>query len=506
LKYFFALVLFALLPFVSWAQYKANATTAAIPYPGTIPCPARSCSSGGSVAGANYTLTPSDFGNAVTRVTDYNTLGATNSCCDWSYNGDAYVNPFDATDTRFVLYSDGNLAIPMQWNGSTLTATKLYGAGYYMATPFPRSSVTFSYIQPYIGYALGINGSNDPAIYSFNFSSSTSAPVGVQITDLATCAPALAGLGFLADNDLIVSKDDQTFGIELSTTSGQGSAGNVYVVVWNRTNGCRVWETDNGAVTGAWGATGTINMPDRFTLHDAVLNPSGAWMYVQYNTCLAANKCSTGTNSGIQGYFWNISTLNVTGNNSYDACGHVGLGYSTEVNLCFYGSGYNSTTWYQRPMNAPNTTPPTGVINSGSPIGAPSLDQHTSWTTDNPFDTAPFCASTETGTFAVTYPYDNEIDCVAMDGSGTIWRFGHTYSTHLATNFEAQNSIGGVSADGQWFLWTSDWDGMLGNTSGASNACTLRTNCRNDVFIMALPQSKFTTEPAPPTGLSAVIN
>jgi hypothetical protein len=440
-------------------------------------------------------------------VTDNFTWSTQPDSYHWSYSGDAYALPFDITDTRFVVYEGGNLSIPFSWNPTTLKASKLYGSSYYMNKPQPYTSTTFSFTQPYVGYALAFTGGGDPAVYSYNFSSTSTAPTGSLVVDLSTCAPALVATGYQSANDLIVSQDDQTFGIVLSTTSGQGSSGMVWIVIWNRTNGCRVWNTSTGAVTGAWGTKGTINMPDRFTVHNATLGPGGNWMYVQLSTCLSANNCATGVNQaypGIQGYFWNISTLNVTGNTSLDACDHLALGYSIAVNECNYGSGYSPYTWYQRPFGAPQTTPPRGVINSNS-ISGGGVVQHGSWGNDNSTDTNPFCATSTNESFAPVNAYDNEIVCVQMSaapGTANVWRLGHTYST-WKSGFYAQYAIGAVSADGKWFLWTSDWDGMLGNGNGSSNSCTLGTNCRTDVFITSFPLS--TVAIAPPTGLSTVV-
>lgn len=427
---------------------------------------------------------------------------STTNVYGWSFSGGAYALPMDITDTRFVLYTGGNQTIPFSWNGSTLTARKLYGSSYTLNNPTPYSTISFSFTQQYVGYAIAYNSNSDPAIFSYNFSSTSTAPTGVQIVDLATCVPPVAGLGYTWNDDVIVSQDDQTFATAVSTTTGQASSGAVYVVVWNRTNGCRVWNTSTGAVTGAWGTTGIMPIADKFTIHAAAMGQGGTWLLLTAGTCLN-NGCAASPTW--KNYFWNIQTLTETALTTAtgDACGHFALGYSSAINQCFYGSGYNSTQWYQRPMVAPNTSPPTGVINSGSPAGSTSLDQHASWATDNSSDTGPFCTSTDTGAFAVSYPYDNEINCVAMNGTGTVWRFAHTYATHQSASFEAEIALGGVSADGKWFLWTSDWDGMLGNTSGTSNSCTLGTNCRNDVFIVALTQSKVTEAPAAPTGLSA---
>jgi hypothetical protein len=463
--------------------YTARTDTSVQAYPGTIPCPAARCSGGGSLTGSNTTITPSDFNLPMTRVTDNSTLSTTNSYM-WSRSGGAYALPLDITDTRFVVYTATAISVPFSWNPATLRATKLYGSNYTMATPLPRSSVSFSFTQPYVGYAVAVNGRNNPAIYSFNFSSTTTAPVGVQLVDLSGCTSALARVGYEWNNDLVVSQDDQTFLVAISTTSGQGSSGAVYVIVWNRTNGCRVWETDTGAITGSWGSTGTINLLDRFTLHNAVLGEGGTWAFVTYATCLSSS-CASPL---FKEYFWQLSGLTVTPLTDNSNCGHITPGYSNAVNECDYSSTYNQSTWYMRPFTNANESPPANALNRPSAIPTETpFDQHPSWGGDNSSDTAPFCTTTYTGQFAATNTYDNEILCIATNGTGTIWRFGHTFATTLSQYLDASIALGAMSADGKWFLWTSDWDGMLGNTNGSSNSCMPSTNCRADVFVAQLP-------------------
>ena len=410
---------------------------------------------------------------------------STTQSFDWSYTGGDWTLPFDITDTRFVVYTLGNFAVPMEWNPSTLTATKLYGSSYTLI-PQPYSTVGFSYTQPYVAYAVAANGSGNPAIYSWNFTSTSVAPTGVQIVDLSSCVPALAGAN-LWNGELTVSQDDQTFSVSESTTSGQASSGAIYVIVWNRTNGCRVWNTSTGAVTGAWGTTGTIGVADEFTLHDSQVGEGGTWINVTAGTCLN-NGCAA--SPLWKTYLWNVATLTVDAWSDDSRCGHNVTGYNYSINQCAYNSVYNGSTWYE-PLNTnPNIAPPTYVLNTPISGGTAAVD-HSGWQMDNSTDTNPFCGSTYTHQFAVVNVYENEVLCHQTNqasGSNVVWRFAHTYTTTQSANFEAYIALGASSADGKWYLWTTDWDGMLGNTSGSSNTCTIGTNCRNDVFIMALPQ------------------
>lgn len=475
--------------------FNASTSTAIVGYPGSIPCPASSCSSGGSLTGANYTITPTDFNLPITRVTDNSTYSGSAFSYTWSYSDDTANLPLDISDSRFVLVNQGNGMIPFSWNGSALTATKLYGSSYQITSPLPNSDMVWSYTQPYIAYAMAINGSNNPAIYSWDFTSTSTAPTtgngGVnQLVDLSTCVGAVAGLGYEWAGVLTLSYDDQTFSINLSTTSGQGSSGNLYVILWNRSNGCRVWNTGTGAITGAWGATGTISLPDTFTLHDSELAPSGNYALVSYTTCLTS--CSPTT---WKQYFWNVPTTTVTyaANSSGADCGHYAAGYTHFVNNCDISSSYNASTYLRIPYNDVNngSNPPLYVLNPQATPDVSNQDDHSGWQADNSSDTNPVCSTRTSPSTTPTTAYQNEIVCIQANvyGSASIWRFAHNYSSVAAGEpFAAYNAIGAVSKDGKWFLWSTDWFGMLGKNDGSTNACTTSPyNCRTDVFIMALP-------------------
>jgi len=41
-----------------------------------------------------------------------------------------------------------------------------------------------------------------------------------------------------------------------------------YCLLYDRTQGCRWYNTQTGEIGGQWGPKGTISLPDRFTLHN----------------------------------------------------------------------------------------------------------------------------------------------------------------------------------------------------------------------------------------------
>jgi hypothetical protein len=248
----------------------------------------------------------------------------------------------------------------------------------------------------------------------------------------------------------------------------------VWVVVWNRTSGCRVWNTATGAVTGAWGTTGSIPLTDRFYLHNVRLSKNGNYLKVTQNTCTASpGGCTGNTNT----YIWNIATLTVTRivADGTNGCGHNAIGWTETMNLC---SGFQI-----RPFSS-NDQSGTNALISYPPNF--TEDGHGSFNTGNSSDTNPVYWSLYNGTFAPVQAWDNEIIGVRLDGSGVGYRFAHTYATGLGVDFGAKYGIGAVSADGKFYMWSTDWDGMLGQIGGGSSSCTIGTNCRDDVFLAAL--------------------
>jgi hypothetical protein len=483
--------------------YNANTTVAPVAYPSPIPCPSSAgCSGGGALTGAGYCFNPTDFATELCRVTDADTI-APEDDFETNCGGSAETNIMDASDTRFDLCGTGGVVLVFTFDGSTspptwkqITSPAVYDGEYFAPScgATGGNAVTgnlfWSFTQPQIAYGLTLNAANDPVICQYNFSSPT---VGAtmangnvtQLVDLASCASVLAG-GDGGDaylGDVTVSGDDQTFAAMVGTTSSQGSSGVVYAVVWNRTNGCRVWETDTGNVTGAYGGapTGTIGTADTLILHNVRITKSGTYLKVDANSCIN----SACNNDNVQLYFWQINSLNVTEQTLNDGtgCGHDAQGYNASVNKCNTSSEANGLFIREIASPGSGTSLPTTY-----PPGSSDNSAHLSWNNDSATDTTPFFASfaLESGSFMPVDAWDNEILGVATNDSGTVYRFAHTYDTNQSPVFAAANAIGDVSADGKYYFWTTDWDGMLGAYGGGSNSCSITSTCRSDVFVALL--------------------
>jgi hypothetical protein len=442
------------------------------PYPDPIPCPSASgCGAGGALTGANYTFTPADFNSPVTRITDSRSGDHRHDAFFVNCGGSAETNFMNRNDDRFYLCDAGAEVLVWHWDSSALHAKYSYGLKAALASPF------WSFTQPYVLYDLEINGRGNVAVYSYDFTNPMR-PVRAQVVDLAGCVPALAGITNGYVDDVTVSGDDQTFAALLSSTPGQGSSGAVYVVVWNRSEGCRVWNTGTGVVTGDYGGApaGKVSVSDTFVLHNVRLSKGGAWVRAGPQSC--TGKCNPNAN-----YLWDIGALTVTIAEDAASCGHVANGYNLLVNQCGYG-GHAQNFLIRSVTNALNSI----SLPSAFPRSESSWDTHGSWNNDVTGDVSPVLVSQDPNQFTPVNAWDNEILWVATDGSVAVYRFAHTYATEKggAGYFSPQHAIGNVSADGRWYAWSTDWDGMLGNTNNSSAACTLGKDCRADVFLIPL--------------------
>lgn len=426
-----------------------------------IPLPAPLPSVGGST-GAGKCITQPGYNSLVCRATDINTLGTTSivnnqefsNCC----GGFADINDWNTNSTMFFVTTNGGGVVTMSFNPATHGVAALYGQSLALV-----QGGWWSYSNPDLAYALE-TGIADPVIVSLTFSSQTTPPQPVVLADLSklpNCISALAGT--TSWEELAVSRDEQTFAVGAGTGS-QGSA--VYVIVYNRANGCRWYNTQTRQIGGNWGASGTATTPNAFTVHSVRISEDGQNVIV-----------SPSGNGPRE--FWNIASLNVTPATSVESVGHFAAGYSGYINnanstadgiWCKYGMEYSAFA---------NLLNPTFVIPTVAQCGDTQVsgDDHSSWNNDDTSDLQPFFTSTLTvplGT-PISTAWQNEVLGFSIANPGTVWRFMSTYDTGTSQFFTCQQGIGTVSQDGKWFTFTSDWGNTLGLDAAGNNRC--------DVFI-----------------------
>jgi hypothetical protein len=429
-----------------------------IPLP--IPLP-----SVGGATGAGKCITEPGYNNLVCRATDINTLRATtfadlqefSTCC----GGWADLNAWNTNSTMFFVQTNGGGLVAMSFNPTTHAVAPLYGQT--LSSTSSVGAASWSHNSPDLAYALE-TGTNDPVIVSLTFSSQTTPPQPVEIADLATapnCVPALAGN--TAWQELSVSRDEQTFVVGAGA-GAQNSA--IYAIVYNRTKGCRWYNTQTGQIGGNWGPVGQATTSDSYALHAVRISGDGQTVFL-------------GSSSGVGRHFWNIASLQVDAPTSNVNTGHFTTGYSGMIN----SAGYTADgVWCKLGMayrTFANLSNPTYIIPTVAQCGDTGTagDDHTSWNDDDTSDLKPFFTSTVTTPLGtpISSAWQNEILGFSVTNPGTVWRFLSTYSTGTSQFFTCQNGIGTASQDGKWFIFTSDWGNTLGLDAAGNHRC--------DVFV-----------------------
>jgi hypothetical protein len=424
----------------------------------------------GTLVGANMIATDPDFANRIVRVTDWNTdpaMPADGRTWVSASSGSSNENIWNTDSTLFIVQAIGAAGYPFSFNPSTMQASRLYvasnptngglrlnsGGGYWSRT------------DPNVLYTT-----SGTVISKYDFSDRTNVPSPQVVYDFTSgkhCLPAGFTATWFARGD--VSSGDAVFGMVFSNNGSQGTG--VYAVAYKPGSGCTMLNTQTGQVTGDFGSAGTINITDRWTIHNAKVSLDGNWMMISAQNCTSSS-CSAGP------YFWQIGTTTVNSCGQGKRCGgHMTLGHTHYIN------NPNNGDQVSRLFSAPTT------VEELSPIIPPGvaapLDEHPSWNNADPADSLPFLLSTWSPTTPFPAPWYDEITGVSVDGSGKVWRFAHNFITGKSQIFCTEYGIGSVSQDGRFFLWSSDWMGHLGSQSGAQT-CTVGKDCRGDVFVVEL--------------------
>jgi hypothetical protein len=276
--------------------------------------------------------------------------------------------------------------------------------------------------------------------------------------------------------------------LSMSIPSTQGSG--MDVVAYKVGSGCVHLNTGTGVITGDFGTTGTASTSDRFYIHGVRITPDGTYAVISTAQCVPGYSCTTNL-----GYIWTLGTTTVVpmcaspndcGGHAVDGFNHIANNGASfpQLDTRFYGDSVPAT------RTIPGSTWP--LTNCGTSSG---IDTHLSWQDVDPLDSYPILvSSTASGSAAqapgsYNCPLVNEV--FAIDPTnGTIYRFAHTLITGLSWNYVAQNGIGQMSDDGQYFMFGSDWNGTLGRYDLGSGSCVNSPAgpgaCRGDVFMVNL--------------------
>jgi hypothetical protein len=423
------------------AEYSARTDRKTVPYPETSP----------AIGPAGAVITDPSFGSRIARITDARSdpKGAGRSL---SSPSSAEQNPWNKDSTMFYVDTAGGSFLIYDFDPVTMKS-RLASAPNLPWTGEPQ----FSYGQPNILYGVV---RRDTVFQQYDVSTG-------KVTDVNNPSKCVKLQASDSGGSPTVSADDNRF----MTTLGPVQDKNYMVYVYDRSLGCRWYNTQTGEIGGQWGPKGTISAPDRFLMHNARMAKSGKYVYA-----------TRGGGEGVgKGWVvWEIDTMNVA------ACpqgckGHHVLGYSHILGAS--GMSHPLELW-MRPLNHLENT--ASIITGLEPARNFWYDSHYSWSNVDPNDSAPVCFSTyrptnpnTTGTpLLVTGPWENEIDCAETDGKASkVWRFAHTYST--ARNGFWSSPRGNVSQDGRFFMFTSDWQDQLGKQPNGNSY-------RSDVFVVEL--------------------
>lgn len=424
----------------------------------------------GNLRGANSITTDPNFGNRIVRITDAVTnpsSGFQNRTFVTATSGSADENLWNLDSTLFIVQDSGARAYPFSFDPNTLQAARMYVSTYPATNGLTMlDSGVWSRVSSNILYVP-----SGTAISKYDFTDRTNPPSPQLVYDFTSspnCLPA--GFTNTWQSRGGVSGDDTVMAMAYSNSGAQGTG--IYAVVYKAGSGCTMLNTATGQVTGDWGSKGTINLPDRWTIHNVKLSKDGNWLIIVSQGC-SISSCLT------QPYFWQIGTTNVAACGQSGQCsGHWTEGYSHWVNN-------NDTPLGNQDIRPFGVTAPTALTFSFPSGLTPNLDQHPSWNNADSADSVPFATSMWSPTTPFPAPWYNEIIAVATDGSGTTWRFAHSFITTQSQNFSTKFGIGSISQDGKFFILSSDWMGTLGSESGSST-CTIGTNCRGDVFVIEL--------------------
>lgn len=288
----------------------------------TSPDTASNC---GNLTGANTVRTPAEFGNALIRCTDMNTIrmdagsvgpSPGNPAIIWTTYDSPSVNAWNLDDTGILLKATGGAQYVMRFNPATSQCTMTNpvitvndGIWAHIA-----SNKIYSYssanqtrlLENIVNLATGSVTSS--TLFEFNDAKCLANP----INGVAGGFPQ--GTSYWVGT-VGVSLDDSTFARGFSTSGAQGTG--AYLAAWTRgQDGCDLWNTLTNVVTHNGTLVGTVSDTpwggayggkyDKFGMHAAIQTPNPDWI----NTTASPNTIAYGTYI-VGNYFWQKGTTNV---------------------------------------------------------------------------------------------------------------------------------------------------------------------------------------------------
>jgi len=419
----------------------------------------------GRLIGTNTVVNDPDFYNPIVRVTDgHEGRGNRNYCTGLGGSGDV-PQVWNSNSTLLLICDDGGAYFPIGFDPVGFKTTgPLYGTN----PLFASGGGVFSHTNPNLFYFVAHG-----KLQTLDYTNRSVPPTAQLLYDFANCG--ITGVQWQSQGGS--DPTDTIFSVGFSTTGVQNTG--TIVAVYNSSTGiCFNLNTSTGAVEKYPGAVrvGTINLPDRFTIHNVKMK-GGTTLVVSPWNCIAA--------CGAHPYAWVIGTTEMYGLGSPEGGGHWAVGCGKWLNQPKDLYVYDAIRDYANPTQPSTVWGVSSATCGASPAVACTqpFDSHPAWIGDCT-DTGPVCMTTAVGSDNIQYPYENEVICFTTDGSNRQIRFAHTYSRMALHFFDAQWSIGAVSQDGRFYAWTTKAGGQFGCRNGTFN-CALKRR-RSDVLVVKL--------------------
>ena len=406
----------------------------------------------------NIVFADPDFGSHMVRATDETTnFKFPGTALGTEASGEG--NEWSADTKKFYVMGYGGRVFAFAFSPSSMAISSLPNAGLGQGLLLPlRPNPSFSFVDPDLIY--GTTSADPLTITSYRFSTGVSTPV-IDTRSCGVQPPLGSGPSVVSDDDVSLSLNDRRVSI---SEGGSQFGKHMFVVVYDKTLGCRWYNTQTGQIAGEWGSNGTATVTSPYLIRHAYLSRNGHYAVILVD--------------GFGWYVWELSTLNVTVCATLSAlnCGGYGVtGYNSHVNS---PSVLDDMQMEKRPLSDLSQ-----IVQLYYPLPSPSnwgQEKHFTWSNAKANDSTPVCGSTYSydGDTTIDQPFAGEIFCVETDGlASTIWRFAHNRAVYIDPFFQTQ-PLGNVSMNGRFFLFASDWDTRLGiGTDGTP---------RSDVFIVKL--------------------
>jgi hypothetical protein len=281
--------------------------------------------------------------------------------------------------------------------------------------------------------------------------------------------------------------------LPMSIPNDQGTGSDV--AIYRPGYGCAHLNTATGVLTSDFGPSGVVSgTSDRFYLHGSRLTPDGRYVFMSTDVCVPGT-CIIPSHMG---YLWDVSagTLTSLCSNGPNNCGgHNADGFTQIVNQGGEFPQSEIRPFTNSPSPAFMQVLSDRIVPLTNCAVAGGIDTHLSWEDVDVDDSYPFIVTSTL--FASNAQRPGSYNCPMVDEvfgvnpkTGVISRFAHTLITGQSWNYMAQNGMGGMSDDGQFFMFGSDWDGALGRYDLNFGACVNNpagpNACRGDVFVVNL--------------------